>query len=473
VNSTRVKADLETIEDYLLARENITHVTTSIGGTPSRYNLVRSIADPSLSYGELIVDYVSSDALIASMIEIQDYLNENYPDAYVRLKRYNLMYKKFPIEVEFRGPDPAILRNLTEQAITIMNESPDIYMVKSDWEPTTPILMIDYNQPVARSSGLSLQDVALSLMTSTDGIPTGTFYEGIESKTIYVNYTDETGQPIESLENTPVFSIMPTQPRIDKETIRGLMTGMISEEDILSAALQTVPLSQATNGLKLEWEEPVVIRRNGERAMRAQCNIMPGRAVENARLTIAKKIENIKLPEGYDMVWEGEYSASVESKKYLFMYYPLAIALMISILIMLFKDYKKPLIIILCLPLLFIGVVFGMLLTGKIFGFVSIVATLGLMGMLIKNGIVLMDEITLQISHGADPVKALLDSSASRFRPVMMASLTTIFGMIPLLNDSLFGPGAVVIMGGLLIGTLITLIFIPVLYALFFKIKIK
>jgi multidrug efflux pump subunit AcrB len=473
VTSTRVKTDLETIEDYLLLREDITHVTTSIGGTPSRYNLVRSIADPSLSYGELIVDYVSSEALVSSMVEIQDYLNDNYPDAYVRLKRYNLMYKKFPIEVEFRGPDPAVLRNLTEQAKIIMNASEDIYMVTTDWEPKTPLLMIDYNQPVARSAGLSRQDVALSMMTATDGIPTGAFYDGIESKNIYVKYIDKSGAHIETLENTPLFSIMPTQGQIDKETLRGLMAGMISEEDILASALQTVPLSQATNGIKLEWEEPVVIRRDGQRAMRAQCNIMPGRAVENARQTIAKQIENIILPEGYDMVWEGERSASAESMKYLFMYYPIAIALMIAILIMLFKDYKKPLIIILCLPLLFIGVVFGMLLTGKIFGFVSIVATLGLMGMLIKNGIVLMDEITLQISQGVNPVNALLDSSASRFRPVMMASLTTIFGMFPLLTDPLFGPAAVVIMFGLLIGTLITLVFIPVLYAMFFGVKVK
>ena len=146
---------------------------------------------------------------------------------------------------------------------------------------------------------------------------------------------------------------------------------------------------------------------------------------------------------------------------------------MISILIMLFKDYRKPLIIICAAPLLLIGVVISILITGKTFGFVSIVGVLGLVGMMIKNGVVLMDEISLQISSGVEPVKALLDSSASRFRPVMMASLTTILGVIPLINDDLFGSLAVTIMGGLLIGTLITLLFIPTLYALFFKIKIK
>lgn len=473
VNSHRTKSDLESIENYLLTHEDITHVTTSIGGTPSRYNLVRSIANPSLSYGELIVDYTSPKALIASIDEIQEYLNEHYPDAYIRLKRYNLMYKKFPIEIAFSGPDPEVLRDLAKQATDIINNSEQLYMPTTDWEAKTPTLMIDYNQPIARSIGLSRQDVGLSVMTATDGIPTGTFYEGVESKNIYVKCVDKNGNPIESLENTPIFSLMPSFSGLNKQTIQGLMTGAVSEEELLASMLQTVPLSQASNGVKIVWEEPVVARKDGKRTIYVQCHPKSGYAVENSRKTIADQIDNIELPVGYSMKWEGERSASSDSMKYLFKYYPLAIVLMITILILLFKDYKKPLIIILCLPMLFIGIVFSMLLSGKTFGFVSIVATLGLVGMLIKNGIVLMDEITLQIKNGVEPIKALLDSSASRFRPVMLASLTTILGMIPLLSDSLFGPGAVVIMGGLLIGTLITLLFIPVLYALFFHIKVR
>lgn len=473
LNSTRTKSDLMEIEDYLLKRDDITHVTTSIGGTPSRYNLVRSIADPSLSYGELIVDYTSSKALVASIDEIQNYLNINYPDAYIRVKRYNLMYKKFPIEIEFSGPDPEVLRSLSAQATEIINNSSSVYMPTTNWEPKVPVLMVDYNQPVARNIGLSRQDVGLSIMSATDGIPIGIFYDGIESRTIHVKCVDKDGKPIESLENTPVFSIMPSLTSFDKKTLQGLMTGMITEEEVLSALLQTVPLSQASNGIYFNWEEPVVIRSNGERAMRVQCYPVSGLAVENARQDIAQQIENIDLPTGYSMKWEGERSASDESMKYLFKYYPLVVVLMIAILIMLFKDYKKPLIIILCLPLLFIGIIAAMLISGYTFGFVAIVAALGLVGMLIKNGIVLMDEISLQITNNVEPVKALMDSSESRFRPVMLASLTTILGMIPLLSDPLFGPAAVVIMGGLLVGTLITLLFIPVLYALFFKIKIK
>ncbi|MDR1611067.1 MAG: efflux RND transporter permease subunit [Candidatus Symbiothrix sp.] len=472
-NSTKVKADLSEIEDYLFSRKEVTHVTSSIGGTPARYNLVRSMADPSLSYGELIVDFTSSKELVANMQDIQMDLSQTYPDAYVRLKRYNLMYKKYPIELQFNGPDPAVLRDLTAQAEDMMRKSPDIILINSDWEPKTPVLSVDYNQPVARNIGLSRQDVGLSLLAATGGIPTGVFYEGNRSQTIYVKCVDKDGKPIESLENSPVFGMTLPLNKMDKKTIQGLMAGLISEEELLESVLGTVPLSQATHGVKVVWEDPAVIRYNGQRAMRAQGNPAFGVTTEDARQSIIKEVEKIRIPEGYSYQWEGEYRASSTAMKYLFKHLPLGVILMITILILLFKDYRKPIIIFCCIPLIMIGVIIAMLITGKTFGFVAIVGTLGLMGMMIKNGIVLMDEIAMQISQGVEPVKALLDSTSARFRPVMMASMTTIVGMFPLVTDDLFGAGAVAIMGGLLLGTLITLFIIPVLYAIFFKIRIK
>ena len=470
-SSDRVNEDLESITDYLLSRDEITHVTTAVGGTPARYNLVRSVADPSLSYGELIVDYTSSKKLVSTMEEIQRYLTDHYPDAYVRLKRYNLMYKKYPIEVQFNGPDPAVLKDLTQQALDIMDASPAVFLTTSNWEPQTPVLMVDYNQPIARNVGLSRQDVGLSLLSATDGIPASVFYDNNHKQTIYMKSVDSNGKPIESLENSSVFSMLPSIGALNRELLQGLLTGAYTEEDVWDELMRTVPLSQVTDGIKLVWEDPLVIRYNGQRAMRAQGNPVYGVGTEDARQTIAQQIEAIDLPEGYSMQWEGERKASQQSSAYLFKYFPLAIILMIAILIMLFKDYKKPLIICCCIPLLLIGVIFSMLISGKTFGFVAIVGVLGLIGMIIKNGIVLMDEVTLQLREGTDPVEALLISSSSRFRPVMMASLTTILGMIPLLRDDLFGPLAVTIMGGLFIGTLITLLFIPVLYSLFFRIK--
>lgn len=472
-NSTRVKADLDKMEDYLLSRKEITHVSTSIGATPFRYNLVRIIENSSLSYGEIIVDYTSPKALVASMEEIQAYLNDNFPDAVVRLKRYNLMSAEYPIEVQFSGPDPAVLRKLTDEAIEIMKKSPDIDMTTTDWKPEFPVLKVKYNQPIARDLGLSRQDVGLSILAADEGFPVGEFYDGIRSEAINIKCVDLNGNPLTSIKNAPVFTMLPSLRSIDKNTLQGLITGSVSGEDVLASSLKTIPLSQVADSITVEWEEPLVIRRNGERAMKAQCSVVQGMGVENARETIADEIDNIKLPEGYSMRWAGEKDLSQDSMYYLFMFYPVAIVLMIMILIMLFKDYRKPLILILCLPMLFIGLVFGILLSGKTFGFVAIVATLGLVGMLTKSGIVLMDEISLQISSGVEPYKALINSASVRFRPVMLASLTTILGMIPLLDDSLFGPAAIVIIGGLLIGTIIILLLIPLLYAVIFRVKNK
>ena len=471
-DSKKVAKDLQEIESYLKTREEISHVTTSIGGTPGRYNLVRSIANPSLSYGELIIDFTSSDALEENMDAIQTYLTAQYPDAYVKLKRYNLMYKKYPIEAQFLGPDPAVLHRLADSARIIMERTPEVCLITTDWNPDVPVLTVEYDQPAARALGLSRNDVSISLLTATGGIPIGTFYEGIHKDNIYLKSVNEQGKPIEDLNNIQIFSQLPSiNGLMDKEFLVKLQSGNFDKNEIVETLMGSTPLQQISKQIDVRWEPSVVPRYNGQRSQRVQCSPFPGVETESARQAIVEQIEAIELPEGYSLQWQGERKASTQSMKYLFQNFPLAIVLMIGILIMLFKDYRKPIIILCCLPFVIVGVVIVMLLTGKVFNFVAIVGTLGLMGMLIKNGIVLMDEITLQISQGVEPITALIDSSQSRLRPVMMASLTTILGMIPLLPDAMFGSLAASIMGGLLFATIITLFFIPVLYALFFKIK--
>ena len=263
------------------------------------------------------------------------------------------------------------------------------------------------------------------------------------------------------------------QKVMNRSTIQKLISGKQTKGEVIETLMQSTPLRQVAKSIDIVWDEPVVMRFNGQRSMRAQCSPVPGVGTEAARREIAEKIEAIELPAGYSLSWEGEKRASDDSMKYLFANFPLAILLMIVILIILFKDYKKPLMIFCCVPLIVIGVIPTIALTGKPFGFVAIIGVLGLIGMMIKNGIVLMDEIELQINNGVTPMRALIDSSKSRLRPVMMASLTTILGMIPLIPDALFGSLAVTIMGGLFMGTVITLIFIPILYATFFGLKTK
>lgn len=468
----RVDHDLKEIEDYLRGRKEIDHVTTAIGGTPARYNLVRSITGSSLSYGELIVDFYTPKDAVENLDEIQAYLTECYPDAQVRVKRYNLMYKEYPIELEFRGPDPAVLRNLAEQAVDIIHKDPKTLMVRSNWFPRVPALQIDYNQPKALRAGLSRRDIGLSLLTATYGLPMGTFYDGAEPKTITIRTVNQAGQPLDALDNAAIFSMLPSINKLDRKTLEGLLTGAVTKEDIISSLLQSKPLSSVTDGVQLIWEEPIIMRTDGERSIKAQCVPVTGVSNETLRSSIAPALESIALPEGYTMKWEGEYGASEEATTYLFMYYPVAIILMIGILIMLFGDYKKPIVIILCLPTLAIGVVWGMYISGKTFSFTAIVAVLGLIGMMIKNIIVLLDEVTLLTSQGMDEYYALVSSAKSRVRPVMLASATTILGMLPLLTDALFGPTAVVIMAGLIVATVMTIIFAPLVYALLYKVRI-
>ncbi len=467
----RVKSDLGEIERCLLQYPGVEHVTTSFGGTPSRYNLVRSIAEPSMGYGELIVDFETPEKLKVSIPELQEYLTENYPDAYVRIKRYNLMYEKFPVELMFMGPDPAVLKELTAKAENIMRETPAAMLVRRDWDPMVPVLSVEYDQPIARMVGLSRTDIGMSMLSATDGLPVGAYYEGTHALPLYLKSVDHRRENVGMLNNIPVWSMLPSVSGLNGDVLKGLLTGTVKSEDLLQDAIGSIPLSQATRGIDVCWEDPVVRRYNGQRAMKAQCNNVWGATAEEVRQAIMPAIDTITLPEGYAYKWLGEYRASSQSTKYLFGSLPWAIVMMIAILIMLFRDFRKPAIIFLCLPLAMIGIVLGMLLTGKDFGFVAIVGALGLIGMMIKNGVVLLDEITLQIGSGKEPEAALLDSSSSRFRPVMMAALTTILGMIPLLSDDLFGAMAVTIMFGLLVGTVITLVFIPVLYALFFGMK--
>ena len=473
-NSTQVATDLEEIRTYLKKRPEIRNVTTSIGGTPARYNLVRSIATPSLSYGELIIDFESPKSLVANMDEIQRELLRRYPDAYVKLKRYNIMYKKYPIEALLTGPDPAVLHALADSVRMIMEQSSEVCLITTDWEPSMPLLAIDYDQPLARRSGLSRQDISTSVLTAAGGIPVGSFYEGVHKNTIYLKCAEADGKKMDNLENVPLFSMMPNiNGLLDEETLLKMKAGTIDRSDLIESLVQTTPLKQIGQGINVEWEDPIVPRYNGQRAQTIMCSPVPGLETEKARTAIAEKIERIDLPDGYQLQWKGEKDASTRTMHYLFKNVPLSIVLMIALLILLFKDYRKPAIILCCIPLLAIGIVGAMLLSGQSFTFCAIVGALGLVGMMMKNCIVLMDEIGDQIDAGVAPAEALIISSESRLRPVMMASLTTILGTIPLLGDAMFGSMAATIMGGLLFSTVATLFFVPVLYAMFFKIKIK
>lgn len=461
-STTRVKADLDSIRRELMAMPEVTHVTTSIGGTPGRYNLVRSVPLPSLSYGELIVDFKSVRTLDRCIDSLQRHFSAKYPDAYLVFKRYNLMFMRYPIELSFCGPDPAVLHRLADSAATIARLQGKIDPMVTDWAPRVPVLVADYDQARARHQGVSRAEVALSLLSSTDGMPIGSYYDGTVCHNIYVSTTDQQGGQLTDLSNATVSTLLPYVD-LSGASLSGLLTAAPSLR--LS---HTTPLREVGDAISLQWEDPVIPHYNGERAHSIMGNPADGVLTEKARAELAAVVDKWELPEGYSIRWGGEKYASDLSIENLLSNYPLVVFLMLAILVAITRRFRTSILLFLCIPFVFVGIIPAILLTGGTFNFVAIVGTLGLVGMMLKNGIVLVDEIRLQIAAGRAPELAIIEASKSRMRPVMLASLTTVLGMAPLLFDDMFSSMAATIMGGLLVGTIIVLIFIPVLYSLFF-----
>lgn len=462
---SRVKADLDSIGRELMAFPGVKHVTTSIGATPGRYNLVRSVALPSLSYGELIVDFESVHALDRSIDSLQRHFSAKYPDAFLKFKPYNLMFMRYPIELTFCGPDPAVLHQLADSAMIVARSLGCIDPLTTDWAPCVPVLMADYDQARGRQQGISRMEVALSLLSATDGMPLGSYYDGAVNHNIYVSTTDQQGAPLSDLGNATVSSLLPNlEGAWENADWAGLLSGASSLQ--LS---QTVPLREVAGDMNLQWEDPVIPHYNGERSHSVMGHASKGYLTEEARARLASEVEQWELPDGYSIQWGGEKYATNLSISNLLRSYPLVILLMLAILLAITRRFRISILLLLSVPFIFVGIVPAILLTGSTFNFVAIVGTLGLVGMMLKNGIVLVDEIGLQREAGADLKQAIMDASLSRLRPVMLASLTTVLGMVPLLFDDMFSSLAATIMGGLLVGTVIVLVFIPVLYSLFFS----
>jgi multidrug efflux pump subunit AcrB len=465
----RVKADLEKIREELMQMDDVVHVTTSIGGTPGRYNLVRSAPLPLLSYGELIIDFRSNRSLERHVTELQRHFSAKYPDAFLVFKRYNLMFMRYPIELRFCGPDPAVLHQLADSALALNRRLGIITPVTTDWAPRVPMLVVDYDQARARDHGISRSEAGFSLLSATDGLPVGCYYDGTMAHKVYLSLTDQQGQPLTELSNATVFSLLPQFDNLGKDMdVTQLLLNPGQVDLRLPHAAQ---LSEIGDNVHIAWEDPVIPHYNGERIHSIMGYPAEGMLTEQARAALEREIGKWSLSDGYSIQWGGEKYASDLSIQYLFAPYPLVFLIMLGILVGVTRRFRTSLLLICCVPFVFVGIIPAVLLTGTTFNFVSIVGTLGLVGMILKNGIVLVDEIQLQQSTSLHPVEAVISASMSRLRPVTLASLTTVLGMVPLLFDDMFSSMASTIMGGLIAGTVIVLVFIPVLYAMFFKLK--
>ncbi len=440
-----VEKDLGKLEEYLLKSDKVESVTTSIGGTPARYCLIRPIADPSSTYGELIVLTKEFEDMTSVARELEKYTFENFPESTSRARFYKAVFTDYPIEAQISGPDPVVLRKYVEKYKEVMRASDKTSTVTDNWKNRVPVWVPHYSEEKAMRLGITKESLSYSMAVSTDGLLIGGLHEGDNLLPVYAKFKEGVQSNIENFTNIPVWGQAPF----------------------------SVPLKQVIDSVSVEWKDPVIYRNNNSRAIRALASVRPEYTVNEAFADVKDKIDAIKLPTGYHLKWYGVYKSSNTANKYLFEFMPMALILMLLMLVMLFNGFKEPSIIMLCVPFALIGISIGMLVTGSKFGFTAIVGSLGLMGMMIKNSVVLIDEINNQINSGHSKLDSIINSAISRFRPVLLASLTTILGMIPLLSDKLFGSMAVAIMFGLMAGTIITLVLLPVLYALFFKVDTK
>lgn len=438
-----VEKDALQIQKEILKMDGVNSVMASVGRPAARYLLTRHMPTGGSNYADFIIETKTTDRVAEIIPEIQKYLNNNYPDAFFRVLEYVAGFSDADIEAQFTGPDPAVLKDLATKAKKIFLDEPTATYVTDSWKNQTKKIVPEYSVERAQPLGLTRSDMGNSILVATNGMPIGAVYEGNRMLPIVLRTDTNLGENLEQLMNVPVW-------------------GQYSRA--------SVPLSQIADTLKATWDYELINRLDNQRSIKVQCDAVKGHTAAEVQAKFQAKIEAIELPDGYELKWEGATAKSGEANQALFMFLPLAVGLMAIIIIGLFNNLKQPIIIFLIVPFAFIGIVLGLVTTGVFLSFAGIIGALGLIGMMIKNAVVLLDEINQNIRAGKDRLTATIDSALSRLRPVMMASLTTILGMAPLLGDSMFNSTAVVIMFGLAVGSIITLVVVPVLYTVLYRV---
>ena len=327
----------------------------------------------------------------------------------------------------------------------IMRKTPHTENIQTDWKNKVLTWAPKLAQNVERKNMISPMDVANSISKATDGVTIGKYKEGTELMPIVIREKSG-GQQIDvnSIGQIPVWGL----------------------------GLKNLPLNKIIEKEELKWEDPEIHRRNRVRTITVQCDVKDGQTAESVRKMIAKEVEKLEIPANYKLEWGGEYYEQNKNVSAVLSSVPLQGIIMFSICVFLFASLRDPFIIFVILPLSFIGIAPGLFISGRSFGFMSIIGAISLTGMMIKNSIVLIDEIKYEINiEKKDPYTAVIDSAVSRIRPVSMASVTTIFGMLPLVFDPLYGDMAITIVFGLTASTMLTLFVVPLLYAMLYKIK--
>ncbi len=439
------RQDAEAIEAHVSQMEGVDAVQTLIGAGGLRFMLVYSGQSPNSSYAQLLVKVDDYNDITAMLPELQNYIDANFPNAQGKVWQFVLgPGGGSKIEATFKGPDPAVLRRLANEAKAVMIADGRALSIKDNWRQPVPVIEPIYSESKARMAGVSREDLAVALQTNFSGKSVGVYREGNDL--------------------IPIIARSPESERKGAGDITGVLVAS-------STTGKVVPVEQVVDGFKTIWRDGLVKREDRAWTIKAQCDPYPDELASDLQTRLMPLIEAIELPDGYSMEWDGEYGDSKESNENLASTLPMGFGAMVLVVVVLFGALRQPIVIWLVVPLSLIGVVIGLLATGSPLEFMAILGLLSLSGLLIKNAIVLIDQIDFEIKNGMPRHDAVINSAVSRMRPVMMGTLTTVLGVIPLFLDAFFKSMAVVLVFGLTFATALTLIVVPALYSIFFRIR--
>lgn len=431
------------IEDYLTTLDGTTHVTSLIGAGGMRFLLTYTAEKVNPAYIQFLVDvddYRKIDSLVA---DIEARIPELVPDATSYARKFILgPGGGGKIQVRVRGKDADVLRGLTSQVETILYDDGNAKAIRNEWRNRVKVVEPVLAEEEANRAGITRADVADTLLSAFQGSTAGVYREGDDLLPIVVRAPEPERSDVRSANDLQVWS---------------------------NEAGRAIPLRQVVSRFETGFEDEIVIRLDRERMVKVHADPAIGQA-STLLQRIMPKVEAIDLPPGYAIEWGGEYEDSADAQAAMLGSIPAFLVAMVVIVIGLFNGLRQAAVIWLTVPLALIGVTWGLLLTSQPFGFMPLLGFMSLSGMLIKNAVVLVDEIELQ-KKSKEPYRAIVDSGVSRLRPVGMAASTTALGMIPLLFDAFFVSMAVTIIGGLVVATVLTMIVVPVLYALFFGVR--
>ena len=443
------------VESELMAnddgREGVTNWSSYIGVGSPRFSLTAVPEPPSPEYSFMLFNTTSRDIVETIIPRLEVFCREQFPDVLATIQPLTLGPPVLnPVEVRVSGEDIDVLFGLADSVKAKLAEMPGTKNIGDDWGQRTKKINVNINEPRARRSGITHQDIALSLLSVLSGYDATDYREGNEVIPVVVRSVAADRQDLGKLESLNVYS---------------------------QTSGQSVPLQQVAD-LEVEWQPAKIFRRNRLKSVKIFSDVQPGLTAVEVTDQLIPWLEEQQgsWPLGYVYDLGGEFETSGKGNRSIVEKLPVGGLIIVLLLVGQFNSIRRPLIILLTIPLSLIGVIAGLLIAKSYFGFMTLLGIISLAGIVINNAIVLLDRINIEISeNGLSPARAVIEASQRRLRPILLTTMTTVGGLIPLWlgGGPMWEPMAIAIIFGLAFATMLTLGVVPVLYTLFFRVKFE